>query len=60
MWLIVVAGATLLYPIMSEEIRALKPGAGTPLTARCMAVGSICLWVGVIFLGRFLPYIGSE
>jgi uncharacterized membrane protein len=60
MWLIVVAGATLLYPIMSEEIRALKPGAGTPLTARWMAVGSICLWVGVIFLGRFLPYIGSE
>jgi hypothetical protein len=45
---------------MSEEIRALKPESGTPLTAKCMAIGSICLWVGVIFLGRFLPYIGSE
>lgn len=59
-WLIVVAGATLLYPIMSEDIRALKPEAEAPLAAKCIAVGSICLWVVVIFLGRFLPYIGSE
>jgi len=38
----------------------LKPDARASITARIMAVGSILLWVGVIFLGRFLPYIGSE
>jgi len=27
---------------------------------RIIAAGSICLWIGVIFLGRFLPYLGSE
>ena len=58
--LIVVAGATLLYPIMSDEIRTLKQDAQASLVARCVAAGSICLWIGVIFLGRFLPYIGSE
>jgi len=25
-----------------------------------IAAGSICLWIGVIFLGRLLPYLGSE
>jgi len=59
-WLIVVAGATLLYPIVSEDVRALKPDAEAPIVAKCIAVGSICLWIAVIFLGRFLPYIGSE
>lgn len=59
-WLIVVAGATLLYPIVSEDVRALKPEAEAPIVAKCIAVGSIGLWIVVIFLGRFLPYIGSE
>lgn len=58
--LIVVAGATLLYPIMSDEIRTLKQDAQASMVARCVAAGSTCLWIGVIFLGRFLPYLGSE
>jgi uncharacterized membrane protein len=58
--LIVVAGATLLYPIVSDEIRVLQQDAPVSMLARCVAAGSICLWIGVIFLGRFLPYIGSE
>jgi hypothetical protein len=58
--LMVVAGAALLYPVMSDELRTLKPDAQASLAARCVAAGSLCLWVGVIFLGRFLPYIGSE
>ena len=58
--LIVVAGATLLYPIISEDIRALKQDSQASMVTRCVAAGSICLWIGVIFLGRFLPYLGSE
>ena len=45
---------------MSDEIRTLKQDAQASMVARCVAAGSICLWIGVIFLGRFLPYIGSE
>ena len=47
-----VAGAALLYPTMW--------GDRAPRTGRIVAAGSICLWIGVIFLGRYLPYLGSE
>jgi hypothetical protein len=53
MGVMLVAAVAMLYPTMSDEDRA-------PLTGRIIAAGSICLWVGVIFLGRYLPYLGSE
>jgi hypothetical protein len=52
--LILIAGVALLYPTMSPDQDR------TPLGGRIVAAGSICLWVGVIFLGRYLPYLGSE
>jgi len=58
--LMLIAGVTLLYPTMSEQAGALAPEDRAPLTGRIIAAGSICLWIGVIFLGRFLPYLGSE
>lgn len=57
---ILIAGVTLLYPTMSDQAGGLTPDARAPLTGRIIAAGSICLWIGVIFLGRFLPYLGSE
>jgi uncharacterized membrane protein len=58
--LMLIAGVTLLYPTMSDQAGQLTPGDRAPLTGRIIAAGSICLWIGVIFLGRFLPYLGSE
>jgi hypothetical protein len=58
--LILIAGVTLLYPTMSDQAGRLTPNDRAPLTGRIIAAGSICLWIGVIFLGRFLPYLGSE
>jgi uncharacterized membrane protein len=58
--LMLIAGVTLLYPTMSEQAGGLTPEARAPLSGRIIAAGSICLWIGVIFLGRFLPYLGSE
>jgi uncharacterized membrane protein len=58
--LILIAGVTLLYSTMSEQAGGLTPEDRAPLTGRIIAAGSICLWIGVIFLGRFLPYLGSE
>jgi hypothetical protein len=48
-----IAGVALLYPTMAPQDRA-------PVTGKIIAAGSICLWIGVIFLGRYLPYLGSE
>jgi uncharacterized membrane protein len=56
---ILVGGLTLLYPTMVSEDGAQQPERQR-LVSRVVATASICLWVGVIFLGRFLPYIGSE
>jgi hypothetical protein len=58
--LILIAGVTLLYPTMWEHPGGSKPDDRAPLAGRIVAAGSICLWIGVIFLGRFLPYLGSE
>ncbi len=55
-----IGGLTLLYPIASNEVRALKRDAGASIVSKIVAVASISLWIAVIFLGRFLPYIGSE
>ena len=58
--LILIAGATLLYPTMCYQAGEGTPDERAPLLGKVIAAGSICLWIGVIFLGRFLPYIGSE
>jgi uncharacterized membrane protein len=57
---LLIASVTLLYPTMSDRAGELTPEDRAPLTGRIIAAGSICLWIGVIFLGRFLPYLGSE
>ena len=57
---LLIAGVTLLYPTMSDRAGDLTPKDRAPLTGRIVAAGSICLWIGVIFFGRFLPYLGSE
>ena len=58
--LMLIAGVTLLYPTMWDQAGESTPDDGAPLIVRIIAAGSICLWIGVIFLGRFLPYLGSE
>jgi hypothetical protein len=53
------AGANVLYLTLFDEIWALGPGERAPLSARLMAVSQIFLWVGVIYFGRMLPYLGN-
>jgi uncharacterized membrane protein len=58
---LVLAGAlSLLYPAICEE----RPPTGDVLyaatTRRIIAACSIGIWIGVIFLGRYLPYLGAE
>ena len=52
-------GLTLLYPTMVNENSGMTLAANAAIT-RAVGATSICLWVTVIFLGRFLPYFGSE
>jgi hypothetical protein len=58
--LMLIAAVSLLYPTMRDQGGESTSEDRVPLAGRIIAAGSICLWIGVIFLGRFLPYLGSE
>jgi hypothetical protein len=61
MGLMLLGGLSLLYPTMAEEQHA--EGFDTrqaAITRKLMAVCSLLIWIGVIFFGRYLPYLGME
>jgi hypothetical protein len=35
------------------------PGDTPPVTIKFLAASQIWLWIGVIYFGRMLPYIGN-
>lgn len=40
-------------------MKNLGPGEDAPAAAKIIAVSSLFLWVGVMFLGRMLPFLGE-
>jgi hypothetical protein len=38
---------------------ALGPGDDAPMSAKLIAASSLFLWIGVMYLGRMLPFIGN-
>ena len=60
MALLVLAAVNFFYVTVYDEGWALRSDDNPSPFTKLLAVSSIVLWVGVIFLGRWLPYIGSE
>jgi hypothetical protein len=62
MVLILLAGinVVLFNFVLFGKTAALGPGADAPPGARAVAAASLCLWLGVMYLGRMLPYIGDS
>ncbi len=56
---ILLAGANVLYLVWDDELWELGPGDSPPATVKFLAASQIFLWIGVIFFGRMLPYIGD-
>jgi len=57
--LLVAAGANLLYLTEFEAPWSVGPDVDAPLWAKTMAASSLALWVGVMYFGRMLPFIGN-
>ena len=57
--LVMVAAANALYFTVIDETWVLGPGDDAPLTAKVMAAGAMLLWVGVMFCGSMLPFLGN-
>jgi uncharacterized membrane protein len=60
MLLILLAAANILYFTMFEETWAVRSGEDAPFKAKIIAALTIFLWVGVIYLGRMMPFIGGS
>jgi hypothetical protein len=63
MLFIALAGVNaLLYPItgVQRKVEALGPNDDAPVSAKIICGTSLFLWVGVMFWGRMLPFIGNS
>jgi uncharacterized membrane protein len=58
--LIVLGGINVLYFTIFDHSWTLESGEDAPLTGKVMAVFTIAVWLGVIYLGRMMPFIGGS
>jgi hypothetical protein len=51
----------LLYSVtgVKRNVEALGPDDDAPVSAKAICAASLFLWVGVMFWGRMLPFIGN-
>ena len=56
---LMVAGVDLLYLTVFDKIWALEPGDEAATLDKAIAVTAIIAWVGVIYWGRMLPFLGN-
>jgi hypothetical protein len=57
---LLLSGANLLFLTVFDDAWVFGEGDEPAAPVKLVAACSIFLWVGVIFFGRMLPYIGSE
>jgi hypothetical protein len=61
MGLVLLGGLSVLYPTMvGEEPDSTRGVLHAAVTRTLIAACSLLIWIGVIFFGRFLPYLGME
>jgi hypothetical protein len=58
--LVMLAGLNAVYFTILEEPWTLGPGEDAPLTAKVAAVSAMVLWVGVMYCGSMLPFLGNS
>ena len=58
--LIMLSGVSLLYFTLVDDAWKVGQGDDAPLTVKVMAASTIGLWVGVLYFGRMLPYLGNS
>ena len=57
--LVMLAGVNALYFTLLEEPWSLGAGEDAPLTAKIAAGSAMILWVGVMYFGSMLPFLGN-
>jgi hypothetical protein len=57
--LIVLAGFNVLYFMLVDETWAVGPDDDAPLRTKIAAASAIFLWVGILYYGHMLPFLGN-
>jgi hypothetical protein len=57
--LVMLAGLNAVYFTIVEEPWELGPGEDAPFTAKFAAASAVLLWVGVMYCGSMLPFLGN-
>jgi hypothetical protein len=58
--LVMLAGLNALYFTLVDEPWSLESGKEAPLTAKFAAASAMILWVGVMYFGSMLPFLGNS
>jgi uncharacterized membrane protein len=56
---ILLAGGNVLYLTWHDELWELGANQNPPAMVKILAASQIVLWIGVIYFGRMLPYLGD-
>jgi len=56
---ILLAGINVLYFMLLDEPWRVEAGEDAPLRAKLVAASAIFLWVGILFFGHMLPFLGN-
>lgn len=57
--LIVLAGINVLYFMLVDETWAVGPDDEAPMRTKIAAVLAIFLWIGILYYGHMLPFLGN-
>lgn len=57
--MVMIAGANALYFTLLEQPWALGPKEDAPMIAKVAAASAMVLWVGVMYCGSMLPFLGN-
>lgn len=57
--LVMIAGINVIYFTVFDETWYLKAEDNAPLRAKVIAMSTIIVWIGVIYFGRMLPFLGN-
>ena len=56
---LILAGVNLLYATVFEGPWHVEPGEDSPMRVKLMGASAILSWIGVMYFGRMLPFIGE-
>jgi uncharacterized membrane protein len=56
---VVLGAINVLYFMILDDAWSVGPGDEAPLTAKLAAVSAIFVWIGVLFFGHMLPFLGN-